>query len=114
MAIVTGGNTAIGKETIRYLALKNAKVYMASRTESRALSAIKELESEHPELAQKAGIIFLHLDLSSLQSCQSAARSFLELEDRLDILSSSLFELYSRLLNCLAYSQQRRNNGISI
>lgn len=87
MAIVTGGNTGIGKEIVRYLALNNAKVYMASRTESRALAAIKELETEHPELTQKAGIVFLQLDLASLESSQAAARSFLEKEDRLDILS---------------------------
>lgn len=91
MVIVTGGNTGIGKEIVRYLALKNAKVYMASRTKSRAQATIEELETEHPQLAEK--IVFLQLDLSSLESCQTAARLFLEKENRLDVLGK-LFQLH--------------------
>lgn len=111
VAIVTGGNTGIGKEIVRHLALNNAKVYMASRTESRALAAIKELESEHPELAQKPGIAFLQLDLSSLESSQTAAQTFLEKEERLDILSGSCyFYTHSRLLTFV--SSTVNNAGI--
>ncbi|KDQ21285.1 hypothetical protein BOTBODRAFT_197762 [Botryobasidium botryosum FD-172 SS1] len=86
VAIVTGGNTGLGKEIVRQLAKRGAKVYMASRTESRALSAIEELENDHPEIKSKAGIVFLQLDLTSLASCQAAAKQFLEKETRLDIL----------------------------
>lgn len=78
-------------KTVRHLALNNAKLYMASRTEARAVSAIKQLESEHPELVEKAGIFFLRLELSILESCQAAARSFLEKEARLDMLSALRF-----------------------
>lgn len=60
---------------------------MASRTESRALAAIKELEREHPEIRQKGGIHFLQLDLANLESSQAASCAFLEKEERLDILS---------------------------
>jgi NAD(P)-dependent dehydrogenase (short-subunit alcohol dehydrogenase family) len=87
---VTGGNTGIGRENVRQLAVHGAKVYMASRTKSRALAAIEELCKEHPEIAEKGGIIFLQLDLTSLESCQKAARDFLEKEERLDILSKPL------------------------
>ncbi|KZS88813.1 NAD(P)-binding protein [Sistotremastrum niveocremeum HHB9708] len=89
VAIVTGGNTGLGLEIVRHLALHNAKVYMASRTESRALAAISKLHSDHPELKQKAGIVWLKLDLCDLQSCRNAAREVLEKEGesgRLDIL----------------------------
>jgi NAD(P)-dependent dehydrogenase (short-subunit alcohol dehydrogenase family) len=60
---------------------------MASRTESRALAAIEELEKEHPEIKEQGGIHFLPLDLTDLESCQSAAREFLAKEERLDVLS---------------------------
>jgi len=86
VAIVTGGNTVLGKEVVRHLALHNAKVYMATRTESRALSSIEELEKDHPEFKERAAIVFLQIDLTSLVSCQTAARAFLEKEERLDML----------------------------
>jgi len=86
VAIVTGGNTGLGKELVTQLAKHGAKVYMASRTESRAREAIKQLYKENPELEKKAGIEFLQLDLCDLASCQAAARTFLEKENRLDIL----------------------------
>ncbi|KZS88823.1 NAD(P)-binding protein [Sistotremastrum niveocremeum HHB9708] len=88
VAIVTGGNTGIGLETCRYLALRNAKVYMASRTESRALAAIEKINTENPEIKSegKPGIEWLPLDLVSIKSCQNAAKTFLEKEKRLDIL----------------------------
>ena len=89
MAIVTGGNTGLGKELVRQLARRGATVYMASRTEARARTAIEELQNEHPEIKEKGGRIeFLQLDLCDLKSCQAAARSFLDKEKRLDILST--------------------------
>ena len=77
----------MGKELVRQLAKHGAKVYMASRTESRAKAAIEELLKDHPEIKEKAGIEFLKLDLTDLKSCQEAARAFLAKEKRLDILS---------------------------
>jgi NAD(P)-dependent dehydrogenase (short-subunit alcohol dehydrogenase family) len=94
VAIVTGGNTGLGKEVVRHLALHNAKVYMATRTESRALSSIQELEKDHPEFKGRAAIVFLQIDLTSLVSCQTAARAFLEKEERLDMLGTSAFFWY--------------------
>lgn len=92
MAIVTGGNTGLGKELVRQLARRGAVVYMASRTESRARGAIEELLAEHPEIKEKGGRIeFLHLDLCNLRQCRDAAYSFLEKEKRLDILSTYPF-----------------------
>lgn len=84
---MTGGNTGLGKELVRQLAKHGAKVYMASRTESRARAAIDELTKEHPEIKEKAGIEYLKLDLTDLKSCQDAAKTFLSKEKRLDILS---------------------------
>ncbi|KAG8980275.1 hypothetical protein FRB94_011995 [Tulasnella sp. JGI-2019a] len=82
--IVTGGNTGIGKETVKELLLKNARVYMASRTQSRAEQAIAELKSKTGKEA-----IFLELDLGSLESVTKAAKEFKSKEPALHILFNS-------------------------
>ena len=87
MAIVTGGNSGIGKEITRQLARHGATVYMASRTELRARNAVEELLKTYPDIMEKGGKIeFLKLDLADLKSCQAAANEFLKKEERLDII----------------------------
>ena len=71
--IVTGGNAGIGKETCKQLLLKNGKVYLAARSESKAQAAIEELEKETGKKA-----IFLKLDLSDLDATKKSAQEFLE------------------------------------
>ncbi|KAJ3811961.1 short chain dehydrogenase [Lentinula aff. lateritia] len=85
VAIVTGGNTGLGYITVRELARKGARVYMFSRTETRALAAIgkikQELRSElNPEVE------YINFDLLSLKSAKKAAEEFMQREKRLDIL----------------------------
>ncbi|OBZ71335.1 hypothetical protein A0H81_08860 [Grifola frondosa] len=79
--IVTGGNTGVGKETIKALLEHNAKVYMASRSKNKADAAIAELKT----LTGKEAI-FLELDLSSLASVRKAANEFLSKEKELHVL----------------------------
>ncbi|KZT66933.1 NAD(P)-binding protein [Daedalea quercina L-15889] len=81
VAIVTGGNVGIGRETIKVLLQRNAKVYMASRSRDKAEGAIKRLKDETGKEA-----IFLELDLSSLASVRKAASEFLGKEAELHIL----------------------------
>ena len=71
--IVTGGNAGIGKETCKQLLLKNAKLYLAARSESKAQTAIDELEKETGKKP-----IFLKLDLSDLDATRKSAQGFLE------------------------------------
>ncbi|KAH9895862.1 NAD-P-binding protein [Cubamyces lactineus] len=82
--IVTGGNTGIGKETIKALLNHNAKVYMASRSPERAQDAIDELRKETGKEA-----LFLQIDLADLQSVKRAANEFISKEERLDVLFNS-------------------------
>ncbi|KAJ3788752.1 hypothetical protein GGU10DRAFT_409782 [Lentinula aff. detonsa] len=82
IAIVTGGNTGLGLVTVRELARHGARVYMLSRNESKAITAIDEIKNEIPE----ANVEFIHFDLQSLKSAKQAAEFFLAKEDRLDIL----------------------------
>jgi retinol dehydrogenase-12 len=70
--IVTGANTGIGKETCKQLLLKNAKVYLAARSESKAQAALEELEKQTGKKA-----IFHHLDLSDLDATKKSAQEFL-------------------------------------
>lgn len=71
--IVTGGNSGIGKETCKQLLLKNAKVYLAARSESRAQAALDELRKETGRTA-----IFHKLDLSDLDATKQSAQEFLQ------------------------------------
>ena len=54
--------------------MHNAKVYMASRSKSRAAEAIQELKTATGKEAH-----FLELDLSSLESIRKAAQEFMRL-----------------------------------
>lgn len=71
VVIVTGGNAGVGKETVYALLRKNAKVYMASRSRSRAESAIADLTKTTGKEA-----IYLELDLASLVSIKRAVQEF--------------------------------------
>ncbi|XP_051801780.1 dehydrogenase/reductase SDR family member 13-like isoform X6 [Acanthochromis polyacanthus] len=80
--IVTGANTGIGKTTAMDLARRGAKVILACRDRRRAEAAIQEI-------IEKTGnqqVIFMQLDLASLQSVRSFAENFLKSESRLDLL----------------------------
>ncbi|KAF7308854.1 hypothetical protein MKEN_01085300 [Mycena kentingensis (nom. inval.)] len=79
--IVTGGNSGVGKETARVLLNHNAKVYMASRSDSKAQEAIAELK----KLTGKEAI-FLKLDLGDLKAVGAAAAEFRSKEPELHVL----------------------------
>lgn len=81
IAIVTGANTGIGKETAKVLLQHNAKVYVAARSKERAEQAIDEIKEQTGHQAQ-----FLYLDLGSLKSVKAAAEEFLSQESQLHML----------------------------
>ncbi|EJD37926.1 NAD(P)-binding protein [Auricularia subglabra TFB-10046 SS5] len=83
--IVTGGNSGIGKETVKQLLKKGAKAYMASRSKARAEEAISELEATTG--GRRA--IFLELDLADLASVRRAAQEFVAKETALHALFNS-------------------------
>ncbi|THH20252.1 hypothetical protein EW146_g1098 [Bondarzewia mesenterica] len=86
VAVVTGANTGIGYHTAEQLAIHGAKVYLACRTESKALAAISRMEKDTPTLKGADRVIWLPLDLSSIHSAKKAAEEILAKETRLDIL----------------------------
>ncbi|MCR1780933.1 SDR family oxidoreductase [Nocardioides carbamazepini] len=80
--LVTGANTGIGKETVRDLAGRGARVVLAGRSEERTLAAIREIAADTGNTA----LDFLALDLGDLASLRAAATTFLESGERLDVL----------------------------
>jgi NAD(P)-dependent dehydrogenase (short-subunit alcohol dehydrogenase family) len=82
--IVTGSNTGVGKELARMLYSKNAKVYIAARSEERANKAIQEINTASP--TSKGSLVFLPLDLSDLSTIKASAQRFLAAETKLHVL----------------------------
>ena len=83
VALITGGNAGLGKETVLQLAKHSpSQLYLAARTQSKAEAAIRDIKSTVPN----ANITFLELDLASLKSVQRASETFLASSDRLDLL----------------------------
>jgi protochlorophyllide reductase len=68
-AVVTGGNTGLGRETVRYLALKGAAVVIAARELAKAEEARAAVLRDVPG----ASITTIALDLSSLASVERCA-----------------------------------------
>ncbi|KAJ7635521.1 NAD-P-binding protein [Mycena polygramma] len=81
VALVTGGNTGIGYQTVKQLLLKTATVYLAARSPDKAREAIARLQEETGKAA-----VFIELDLADLRSVRKAAEAFLKVESRLDLL----------------------------
>ncbi|KAI1391570.1 putative short-chain dehydrogenase [Hypoxylon trugodes] len=82
--IVTGSNTGVGKELARILYSKNAKVYIAARSQDKANKAIEEISNAFP--SSKGGLAFLKLDLSDLTKIKGSVDEFLAKEKKLDVL----------------------------
>ena len=82
VAVVTGGNSGLGKETARVLAQKDVKVILAVRSTDRGEDAAIEIRKEFP----KSYVEVMKLDLSSLASVKSFAKEFLGRYEHLDFL----------------------------
>ncbi|KAM7192575.1 hypothetical protein V8F20_008784 [Naviculisporaceae sp. PSN 640] len=85
--LVTGGTNGLGKQSILDLARhgKPAEIWLAARDLAKAREAISDIRSRL-ESSTTTKLQTLQLDLSSLASVQSAARTFLSSATRLDIL----------------------------
>lgn len=83
--LITGGNAGIGYSTVKHLARRGAKVYMAARNQSKAEEAIAQLKAEG--LGPGNGdVIWLELDLKDPRNAKKAAEEFMKQEKRLDVL----------------------------
>lgn len=79
-------SAGIGYATVKHLARKGAKVYMAARNKTKAGEAIAKLKQEG--LGPGNGeVIWLELDLIDPRNAKKAAQEFMSKEERLDVLS---------------------------
>ncbi|KAJ7180720.1 hypothetical protein C8R46DRAFT_1070384 [Mycena filopes] len=79
--IVTGGNSGVGKETVRVGLLQFSAVTLVNNSLLQAEEAIKELKGQTGKDA-----IFLELDLGDLKSVKASAAEFLSKEPELHVL----------------------------
>ena len=66
---------------------KDAKVWIAGRSEEKALKAMEELKRE----TGNEKVFFLKLDLADIPSCAAAARQLISKEEKLDILFNNAY-----------------------
>ncbi len=81
-ALVTGGNSGIGKEIAAELAERGADVVIASRNAGKGESAAAELR----ERTGRNGVEFMSLDLASFASVRGFAKRFLDEREALHVL----------------------------
>lgn len=74
--IVTGSNTGVGKEVANILYSKNAKVYMAARSEDKASKAMGDIKKAWPK--STGSLVFQRLDLADLSTIKASAEQFKE------------------------------------
>lgn len=82
VVIVTGANSGIGYETAKDLARRGAKVILACRNEKLGNEAREKIV----KYTKNDNVVFMKLDLSSLDSIRSFVRDFLKSEAKLDVL----------------------------
>lgn len=82
--MITGGYAGVGLELSKILYSKNATIYVAGRSESKAEQAFTAIRSLHS--SSNGELHFIYFDLNDLTTIKPAVEKFLALENRLDVL----------------------------
>src|SRR5579862_6007069 len=91
VAVVTGANSGIGKETAHGLASAGATVVLACRNAERAAGAVAELRRRGPD----AELETVALDLADLSSVVACAEELAGRFGRLDVLVNNAGGIWS-------------------
>ena len=81
-AIITGANTGCGLETAVDFAQRNGQVILACRNRERGEATVAEVKKR----TGNNNVVFMQLDLASLDSVRSFSASVLAKEPHIDIL----------------------------
>ena len=85
--MITGGYAGVGHRLSSILYSKNATVWIAGRSESKAEKTIDSIKAEHPN--SNGALKFLKVDLSDLTTIKPAAETFLRQETKLHWLDQN-------------------------
>ncbi|KAK1839687.1 daunorubicin c-13 ketoreductase [Colletotrichum chrysophilum] len=85
IAVITGANSDIGRETARYLALNGAKVYLAVRSEAKGVQTRRLILDKTPEI-EPQNLQWVKIDLTDMRSITAAVNWLKTQEQRLDLL----------------------------
>lgn len=80
---MTGGSSGIGIETVRALASRGARVFVAVRDVEKTKNILADIAQKHPD---NGGLEILKVELDSLESVKAAANDFLQRSPQLNIL----------------------------
>ncbi|XP_046560458.1 LOW QUALITY PROTEIN: dehydrogenase/reductase SDR family member on chromosome X-like [Haliotis rubra] len=98
IVVVTGGNTGIGYEAAKHIAMMGATVIIACRSEQRATDAIKKMNEDYEQIkadgnlrqghinGAKLPVEFMQLDLASLKSTMDFIEAFKSSGRKLQVL----------------------------
>jgi retinol dehydrogenase-12 len=92
VAVITGSNSGIGKETAVALAAMGMTTVLACRNQEKAATAAAEVR----ERAASEAVHVVALDLSDLASVTACAHQLLERWDRLDVLVNNAGGIWSK------------------
>ena len=109
VAVVTGGNSGIGKETAAALATLGADVVIAARDPAKAAAAVHDIQQRAPD----AKVEFLPLDLASFAAVREFAETFASRFDRLDVLVNNAgLTLHKRTVTADGHEMQFQVNHL--
>ena len=74
----------MGKELAQILYAKDARVYIAARSEEKGLKAIEDIKAAAPH--SRGDLVFMRLDLADLSTIKASAAQFLDRETKLHVL----------------------------
>jgi len=110
VAVVTGANSGIGKETATTLATMGADVVIAARNPTKAAAAVRDIQARAPD----AKVEFLPLDLASFAAVHAFAETFKSRFDRLDVLVNNAgLTLHKRTVTEDGHEMQFQVNHLS-
>lgn len=89
--LITGCTTGIGVETARALYATGATLYLTVRDIAKGKEIVHSIEGNVDENLSRVKLVYLELD--SLESVRAGAKSFLEMEPKLNILICNAGEL---------------------